>query len=695
MENRFLDTNGCFNLTHSSKAEIKESFEKLKKSVDIEIETLKKIPNPNWDNFIVPLYQTQISIDNFVNRLLIVFVYSISNAEYQEIYGDLYSEISSLNLKILSTFEIIEKIQTLESLPEFQSYDTDQRNYIKSLLRKATEQGTLLNSETKQKIDKINNEISQLSSAFNSNLKNATDAAFVIVNNRSDLGEIPANWLEITSTQYRSRFPKSSELPDDDLTNIQPGPWLITLNSGAYKPFMEYATNRELKKEIYIQNRQLASRGEFDNTDVIKKLLIKRKELAQVLGFDNFLEKSLAFTSATSEQLTYLYESLSTVFKNNHEKMIQIYTKMAFKDGIENLEPWDFAFYERRYNELLGLNYESIKEYFPYKNVQKSIFNLVEDGFSIQIKEATDKVKVWNSDVQFFQVYDFDGTELGGFYIDPYQRAGEKIVGTQNVGAFCGTIRESTFDQNEKITPIAVLSYGFSTPTQNTPSFCSPTDISLFLHEFGHLLSILLKNHRQSSINPSFILENDTIEFESMTLESLGMVPFILKKISSHFQSGESLSDIQVESLKADLIRKTQERAHQLLYITKISLEIYSSFDPKTDDLKNLIHSTKKNLFSSPQLEDDRFAWDCTPLFTIEEYLAQTYMYLWATTTAYTYRKEIDQMGWSEETIKTFMQTLKKTLYRYASVGRSMHALELATGNKLPDFKGFCNSMTF
>lgn len=688
MSDRFLNPDGCFQLTPCSKEDIRESFHLLKKEVSLIIERLKTIGSPTWDNIIVPFYNTQAAIDQFGNRFMAIYIYSISTSEYQEIYREIFSDFAELETKLIGSIHIIEHISHLKNTAEYQSYDMDQKNYILSILNKAKSQGTLIDEKLKQAIFDINREISDWAQVFNSNVQKETEAAGIVVFDIADLGEMPNQWMVRASDHFNIKFNKQA----DEQSNPKSGPWYISLTSGVYAPFMEHSRNRSLKKEIYSQKRQLASQGDLDNTEAILKLISKRNELAHLLGFENFLESSLEFTTANARQLEQLCSSLATPFKNTEEQLRDIYRKTALCDGIQSLEPWDIALYERLHKESLGFNKEEIMEYFPYSEIKKEIFKLFEDCFSIEIKEATKEVQSWNSDVEFFRVFDSDGTELGGFYIDPYQRAGEKIAGTQNVGAFCATLRESLVINQQSVKPIGVLSFGFPTPTLDTPSLCQPEDLTTLFHEFGHLFAILFRKQRQKMISPSFYLENDTVEFESMTLECWARAPYILQRISKHYKTGKPIPKSMAETLKTFLAKDTNERAHGFLGITQISLALYSTFNPAKDDLKTIMNDIVKDTCASPYFEDDRSVWGCTPLFTLNGYLANTYMYLWAMTVAHTYLMEIESAGWSDESIRNFGQKLKTTLYHHAAVGQPMHALKLATGKSIPDFEGFAQS---
>ncbi|MEK2689259.1 M3 family metallopeptidase [Bdellovibrio sp. GT3] len=687
MSERFLSSNGCFEMTHSSKAEIKAAFAQLSKELDAKIATLKAVSDPTWDNFMVPFYEAEVLVASFASRLIVVYVYSISNDEYQEAYSEIFSDYTELERRLVSTTEIIAKVQSLQEGNEYQSFKQEQKKYIQSILNNAKSQGTLADAQLKQSISGINKEIAKWSEVFNSNIQKATVAGGIVVHDRKDLGELPQQWVVRASEHFNTHLKKNESTPEQ-------GPWLISFTTGVYLPFMEYSPNRELKKQIYKQRKQIASHGEFDNSEAIRNILTKRKELAQIRGFENFLESSLDVNTATADQLDQLCKSLALAYKKTQEQLHDSYREMAARDGIQELEAWDLALYGRLYNESQGFDAAKIAEYFPYKETKERIFKLFEECFSIRFENATAEVKSWNADVEFYWLFDEDGTKLGGFYIDPYQRAGEKIVGTQSIGAFWSTLREPSLENGESITPIGVLSFGFPSPTPDKPSLLDFEELSGFFHEFGHLFALYLRKKNQGTISPQFRIEEDSLEFESMVLEYWGQNPYVLKKIAKHYKTGESLTDAQVGMLTKFMRKEVDERAHGLLHLSQISLHVYSGFNPDKDDLQSVVNEITKSVKAAPYFEEDRSMWGTTPVFTLNGYLANCYMYLWAMTVAYTYHAEIESTGWNDQSMKKLGQTLKSTLYRYSLVGQSMHALKLATGKDVPDFEGFALSRT-
>ncbi len=545
-----------------------------------------------------------------------------------------------------------------------------------------------MDEKLKDSISEINNQITHWSDIFNQNVQKSTLAAGIIVTDINDFGNMPRQWLFQTSEQFNTKFSNETHKKSNPST----GPWYVSLTSGAYTPFMEHSQNRDLKKELYAKQRKISSEGNFDNTEAMLNLLTKRKELANILGYKNFLEYSLEFASANSQQLDQLCNSLINPFKRSQEQLHKKYQELAHNDGIKYLEPWDIAFYDRVYKDSLGYNKEKISEYFTYHETKNEIFKLFEECFSIQFKNATSEVTSWAPNIEFYYVTDKEGTELGGFYIDPFQRAGEKIVGTQSIGAFCATIGEPFFVNEKNLKPICVLSFGFNIHTPDSPSFLKLEDLAFFFHEFGHLLAILLKKQNPKTINPTFYLENDTIEFESMLLECWAQNPYVLKRISKHYKTGEPLSDSEIKILDIFLEKEINVRVHGLLSITKISIDLYSSFDPAKDDIHQLVDNITKEIFAAPYFAENKFINSCTPLFTLNGYLASTYMYLWAMTFSYTYMMDIESTGWTDETIKKLGQTLKDTLYSYTAIGQSMNVLKIATGKDIPDFEGFARS---
>jgi oligopeptidase A len=685
MAKRLIEPDGCFGLSQISKDEIFKSFERVKTKTESVIDILGSIDNPSWQNTVVPFYEAQTLLERFWSRFVTVYVYSKSNDEYQEAYGELYPIFTALNDRFFNSKNIIQNVSNLKKSSEYRNYTQTQKNYIESILLISDDHGTLLDEEIKSKVFSIKEDITKISQKYNDNVQQATQSIGIIVNNHKDLGDLPSQWREISSAHYKKKYDKES--------TPEQGPWYISMTSGVYQPFMKYSTNREMKKDIFTQSKRVASEGKWDNTENILSLISKRHESSEILKYKSYLDQALEVTTASKEDLDSLYTILHQPLKDRLADNYRKFRELGDSEGIKEMQRWDIPYLERKFQETLGFDAEEVKNYFPYPEFRKNTFKLFENCFSIKFQEATNEVVTWDKDVEFYWVVDSNGEKLGGLYIDPYQRPGEKIVGTQNIGAFCVTLREPSWDNDQYIAPVSLLSFGFPPPTKNEPSLCPLDEIPTYFHEFGHYFGTIFTHKENISIIPEIVVDKDTKEFESMVLEDWGFQPFILKHISSHYKTGEQLSDELLTKISIKVKNDFTDRIHGLLFLTKLSMDLYSEFDPEKDDLESFAKNISKEVNPPPYFENDKWVWGCMPLFTLDGYVAYCYMYLWAMATAHTYLNDINSKGWSEESMKELGNILRTTLFKSARVGESLKALEEATGRKSPDFLSFSEAI--
>ena len=684
MDNRFISDVGCLNLTHVKKDEILTSFNEVKEnmqSIFIQVEGIKV---PTWQNTIIPYHNAQSMLHHFYARLNGIYIYSIGNESYQGCQSEIYLEVSKLNELFELSSKFIENVKKIKKSSISSSFSDVQKNFIRTILIKADKLGVFLDQETKNEIEKLNEEISNLCQKYNENIQKETCNSGIIISKVEDLGDLPQSWKEIASKQYTQKTQKDS--------SPNYGPWYISLNSGVLGPFRRYSKNRELKKEISIIDNSLVSKGKYDNTEIINNLLLKRKKKAVLLGEQNYLDYSLKTTTAKKDYIDKLIQSFQKPMRNLCHKEYSIYENMAQNDGITDLKPWDIAYFSRKFRENKGIDIEEIKSFFPFNKVVKNCFLLFEECFEIEISDKTNKVQVWNDDVSYYEVKSQDEV-IGGFFLDPYQRPGEKLAGTQNVGALQVVIRNASWNNGNFVEPISLLSYGFQPPTNFNPCLLSHDQIVDFFHEFGHYLSVIFRQKSSDEIIPDIGIYDDADEFESVVFESWARNTYILGFISEHYETGEKISYNLLQQLKYTIDKGVMDRVQSLLYLSSLSLEIYSDFDPTTSSIYSLDESITKRIYPPPYYDDNRSMAQCMPLFSLGGYISYCYMYLWSMTISYTYLEEIEKIGWNKTSVKNLGKKLKETLYSSAAIGEPFKALRKATGFDLPNIEEFAKSL--
>ncbi|ODM94287.1 putative cytosolic oligopeptidase A [Orchesella cincta] len=410
-----------------------------------------------------------------------------------------------------------------------------------------------------------------------------------------------------------------------DKSQPNKAPWLITLKEPVYTIFQEYCPERALRWNAWLAYNSRAT-GLMDkatsNSVHIEDIRMKRAEQAKLLGFDSYAEMSMKTKMAGSlDTVRTMLATLFSVAKPKQEEEMENLLSFAASRGFDSeLKPWDIAFWRRKQRDsLFSTDQFTISEYFPYPQVWQSLLNFSEELFGIKINKKD--VPVWNEDVAFYEILDgSSGEKMGGFYIDPYTRPGDKatdgswLIGNKNR---CGV---------RNVDPLATLVFNFQPPMYGKPALLSFDDVYTLFGKFGQALQHVLTTVTFNEVSGTNNIEWDAVlvpnKFMTMWLGNKTVV----KEISSHFDSGESLPDEQVR----DLLRKKKHMAAfdlcNQLYLSSVDLELYSSKDFWKD-----IVAKQWSVYKSPLLLDKKDGHLCsTSEIFSGDFAAAYYSTLWS-----------------------------------------------------------------
>ena len=273
--------------------------------------------------------------------------------------------------------------------------------------------------------------------------------------------------------------------------------WAFTLDYPSYGPFMKYSTVRHLREDMWKAYNSRALGGEFDNSDVVKKIVDLRIKTANILGYETWadyqLEERMAKDRNTvNEFISQLLEPSMEFAKKDVESVFNYAKKNGF-DG-DRLMPWDFSFWSERYQEAeYSLNAEELKPYFRLENCIDAVFSLANRLYGLEFVEL-DNVPVYHEDVKVYEVKDADGRHMALFYADFFPRASKRG------GAWMTEFRGQSIKNGVEYRPFISTVMNFTKPTADTPSLITHDEFTTFLHEFGHALHGILAEGRYESL---------------------------------------------------------------------------------------------------------------------------------------------------------------------------------------------------
>ena len=437
-----------------------------------------------------------------------------------------YSMYVSLNAPL---FERVKKVY--EKKDEL-GLDKDQMTLLEDNYKSFVRGGANLSDEDKELYSKWSEELSLATLQFSKNVLAATNAYTLHITDSADLAGLP-EYAKVMGAETA----KEKGLEG----------WAFTLDYPSYGPFMKYSTVRNLREDMWKAYNSRAFGGEFDNSEVVKKIVDLRIKVANVLGYETWadyqLEERMAKDRKTvNEFISQLLEP-SMEFARNDVKAVYDFAK---KNGFEGdkLMPWDFTFWSERYQEAeYSLNAEELKPYFRLENCIDAVFSLANRLYGLEFVEL-DNVPVYHEDVKVYEVKDADGRHMALFYADFFPRASKRG------GAWMTDFRGQSIRNGVEYRPFISTVMNFTKPTADTPSLITHDEFTTFLHEFGHALHGIMAEGRYPSLTGTSVAR-DFVELPSQIMENWGFEPEYLNSFAKHYQTGEPIPAELIEKIVA------------------------------------------------------------------------------------------------------------------------------------------------
>ena len=367
----------------------KELIQKSEKEIDAIIDNKE---DPTFENTIEALAFSGDQLDRVSN-----IFFNLNSAETSDELQQIAQEVSPIlteySSKISQNEALFNRIKKVYDQKEKYHLNEEQEMLLNETYKGFVRSGALLNEEDKEKLKKISMDLSLKSLQFGQNVLASTNAYFKHVTNKEDLAGIPEAIIDQYAEEAKER-------------NLEG--WVVTLQYPSYIPFMTYAENRDLRKELALANgKKSFDGGEFDNQNLIKELLNLKQQKAKLLGYANYADYVLEERMAKSptKVIDFLNELL-TKAKPYAEKEIEELKALAKADGIDEMQGYDHAFYAEKLRKAkYDLNDEELKPYFPLEQVQEAVFGLSKQLFGLTFEERNDIPK-YHEDVKVYEVFE-------------------------------------------------------------------------------------------------------------------------------------------------------------------------------------------------------------------------------------------------------------------------------------------------
>ena len=531
----------------------------------------------------------------------------------REAYNASLSKITQFWTELGQNQRLFEKYRALKAAPAFAQLPPARKKMVENALRDFRLGGAELPADVKPRYAAIQEELASLSAKFSENVLDATNAYSILVEDEKRLAGIPADDLQAA----REAAEKDGKQG-----------WKFNLQMPSYFPVMQYAEDRVLRETLYRESATRASefgKPEWDNTPLIGRILRLRKEDALLIGYPSFAELSLVPKMAkTPKQVTDFLRDLARRARPFAERDLAELKDFAGKElGLEKLESWDIAHASEKLRaQRYAFSDQEVKQYFPENQVLPGMFELVQVLYQIKIVEQ--KTETWHADVRFFDIHGASGELIGRFYLDLYARD------TKRGGAWMdGAISRRRLEAGIQV-PVAYLNCNFSGPVGGKPALFTHDDVITLFHEFGHGLHHLLTRIEDLGVAGINGVEWDAVELPSQFMENFCWEWDVLKRMTRHVDSGESLPRALYGKMLAAKNFQSGLATLRQIEFALFDMQLHSEFDPASGRaVLDLLAEVRREVAVQMPPAWNRFPNSFSHIFA-GGYAAGYYSYKWA-----------------------------------------------------------------
>ena len=586
---------------------IEQGIKEYKKEIDAIVSNPAK---PDFNNTILAMEKSGL----LLNRVMSVFSAldeTESCPEMVAISEKAYPMYSQCNDEVMMNPGLFKRVKSVYDRRKSLNLTAPQMRAVEQLYKNFTRNGALLSDSDKEKLKAINTNLTDLYLKFNKNLLDDTNAFQLFVTDRAKLAGLPEANI--------------AQAADAAKAAGKEGQWLFTLHAPSRLPLLQYADNRDLRRQMYEGYINLASSGKNDNRPVINRILQERAQKAKLLGFKDFASYSTDNVMAkTTEAAEDLLLEIWTPAINRVAEEVKEMQALADRNGDKiKIEPWDYYYYaEKVRKDKYDLDEGEVRSYFSLDNVRKGIFSMAERLYGIKFTEMPDAPN--NPEVTVYDVTDLKGNHVAVFMTDYFPRASKRQ------GAWMSEFQGAFKDPDGKTQRPIVFNVGnFSKPTGDTPALLTLDEVETMFHEFGHGLHGMLTQaslRSQAGTN----VDRDFVELPSQIHEHWALEPELLKTYARHYKTGEVIPDALVKKLQESSTHNQGFTTTELVGAALLDLQ-YGKLNPEGDIDVSAFEADVAKTLAMPETVQFRYR---SPyfrhVFGSDGYSSGYYTYLWA-----------------------------------------------------------------
>lgn len=570
---------------------------------------------PSWQNLLEPMEQIEHGFESIWEP--VGHLDSVRNSDdWHAAYDACLQKVTEYHTEVGQNQALFARFNLLSSSPAYAQLNIAQKKVVDNALRDFRLSGIDLPLAQQAEYKQISQRLSQLSSQFGNQVLKATQAWSKHITDANELTGLPESALGLLQ-----QYAQQKQLDG----------WRVTLDFPSYLAVMTYADNRELREQVYrafsTRASDQAENTELDNSANIEEIRQLRHQLALLLGFNNYAERSLAtkMVESTDQVIGFLRDLARQAKPQAQQDLTNLREFANSQLGLTDLQPWDITYVsEKLKQQRLSLSQEVLKPYFPVEQTLGGLFNIVERLFGVKAVQVSG-VSVWHDDVRFYELHDEQDQLVAGFYLDLYARENKRG------GAWMDTVQTRWRHPNGELqVPVAHLICNFTPPIGSKPACLTHDEVTTLFHEFGHGLHHMLTEMEHMDISGINGVPWDAVELPSQFMENFCWEREGLDLISGHVETGEALPDDLFESLKQSRHFQSAMMMVRQLEFSLFDFLLHAEYDPQAvEPVASVIQRVRDEVAVIQPPSYNRFAHSFSHIFA-GGYAAGYFSYKWA-----------------------------------------------------------------
>jgi peptidyl-dipeptidase Dcp len=565
---------------------------------------------PTFENTILTLDQSG-ELLNKVQSVFGALNSAATTAELQALARQITPKLTRHRDNISLDPVLFQRIKTVYDNRANLGFDPQQLRLVEKYYQDFERNGANLSAEDQTKLRNVNEELSKLSLQFGENLLAESNKNFrLVIDNQADLAGLPEDVILRAADQAK--------------TDKKDGKWVFTLDKPSMLPFLQYSEKRELRQKLYRGYfMRCDNDNEFDNKEIIRKIVLLRDQKGKLMGFKNFASYSIDVNMAKTPKAVYdflkkLWVPSMKMAKTDRDAMQSIITS---EGGNFKLAPWDWWYYsEKLKKQKFNLDENEVKPYFSLDNAIKGIFYTANKLYGITFEKRND-IPVYHPEAVVYEVKEANGSHVGVLFMDFHPRNGKRV------GAWCGSFRSSSYKKGEHIYPLVTMVMNFTRSSGDTPALLSFDEVSTLFHEFGHALHNLFTDEPYKRTSRS--VPRDFVELPSQVMENWAAEPEVMKVYARHYKTGEVIPDALISKLEASSTFDQGFITGEYIAASLLDLDYHTPKNPVVSDVRKFENKSMKHWGLIPEILPRYRSTYFSHTFS-GGYSAGYYVYLWA-----------------------------------------------------------------